>query len=320
MRITLSIAIVLLVATSSVVAQKEKSIEFGRFAEKTKSGSNSESVPRSLIGFTNYTDRLSGGTVQFDMIAIPGGKTVLGSPENEPGRDTNDFPQRMIVIKPFWMGKYEVVWDLYIPFEFMKPEESVNYTNVFIGPIENDGICNPTKPYGSIYRERGEHGFPAIGMKQHTAEQFCRWLSLRTGHHYRLPTEEEWEYACRAGTRSAFFWGNDAAKAGEYAWFNENSQETTHKPGQLKPNPFGLCDIIGNVGEWCSGKDRKMSQPVLRGGSFVDTAEFLRSAARKIRTDEWNELDPQMPKNTRYESAADFTGIRVVRSFDAPGE
>src|SRR5262249_14066798 len=106
-------------------------------------------------------------------------------------------------------------------------------------------------------RGYGRQGHPAIGMSHHAAMEYCRWLSQRTGKAYRLPTEAEWEWACRAGTTTAYFFGNDPAPLGDYAWFIKNVAEETHPVGKKKPNPWGLHDVYGNVMEWCLDGYRK---------------------------------------------------------------
>jgi formylglycine-generating enzyme required for sulfatase activity len=241
------------------------------------------------------------------MIAIPGGEITIGSPENEAGRDKNDLAQKSVTVKPFYMGKHEVTWQEYILYVFGDKDQ--------IEDEKKHGVTRPTKPYGSVYRERGEKGYPAMGMSQHSAVNFCKWLSYKTGKAYRLPTEAEWEYAARAGAKTAYFWGDDAAQAKDFAWFVDNSKATTQPVGKLKPNKFGLFDIAGNVGEWCS-KESADAPAVLRGGTWSETVTKLRCASRMIDGPEWNELDPQSPPSIWWLSAADYVGLRVVRSAD----
>jgi formylglycine-generating enzyme required for sulfatase activity len=184
----------------------------------------------------------------------------------------------------------------------------------------------------------GKDGFPAISMTQHAANKYCQWLSAKTGQFYRLPTEAEWEYACRAGTTTTYFFGNDAAQLKEYAWFEANSDFKYQKVGKKKPNPWGLFDMHGNVAEWCLDqyapdyyqqfKDKVAENPwnkstkpypqVVRGGSWDDTPEALRSAGRRFSGKEWKAQDPQLPKSIWYVTDAQFLGLRVIRPLKVP--
>jgi formylglycine-generating enzyme required for sulfatase activity len=175
-------------------------------------------------------------------------------------------------------------------------------------------------------------------MTQHAANKYCQWLSAQTGHFYRLPTEAEWEYAARAGTKTAYFFGDDASKLKEYAWFFENAPNFQYSlVGKLKPNPWGLHDIYGNVCEWTLdqylpdsfktiaslGGDKwipsKTPYPhVARGGHYDDDPEMCRSAARRASEPGWKQQDPQLPKSIWYLTDATWLGFRIVRPLEIP--
>jgi formylglycine-generating enzyme required for sulfatase activity len=156
---------------------------------------------------------------------------------------------------------------------------------------------------------------------------YCEWISRKTGKFYRLPTEAEWEYACRGGAETRYFFGNDAKDLGDYAWFAGNSKEKTQDAGQKKPNPFGLYDMLGNVMEYCLGsytKDYSDFKPVgelpkrnekgvLRGGSFLDPPDRLRCASRQPVLAKWNERNPQRPVGAWWFTDGYMCGLRVVR-------
>ena len=183
----------------------------------------------------------------------------------------------------------------------------------------------------------GKGDNPAICMTQHAARKYCEWLSAKTGHYYRLPTEAEWEYACRAGSKSAWSFGDDAANLSDYGWFKDNSNESYQKVGQKKPNPWGLYDIHGNVSEWVldqylpdaymnldDGAKNPLSIPsklyprVVRGGGWNNDAPALRSASRIASDETWKEQDPQVPQSIWYHTDARSVGFRIVRPFVEP--
>jgi formylglycine-generating enzyme required for sulfatase activity len=280
----------------------------------------------------DFTQKIAGSKVTFDMVAIPGGSFVIGSPAREKGRRADEGPQRIVTVKPFWIGKCEVTWDEYDCFtakgfgrrEDVEPEDNTNA----------DAVTRPTSPYIDHTFEFGRQGYPVISLTHHHLMQYCRWLALKTGKPYRLATEAEWEWAARAGTTTAYSFGDDPKHLGEYAWFADNSKEVPHPVGKKKPNPWGLYDMHGNVGEFCLDHyytdsyahlalGRRNLQPVnrptdkrfshvVRGGSWLEDASRARSAARFGSTKEWLKLDAQLPKSIWWLTSAEHVGFRVV--------
>ncbi len=294
---------------------------------------------KSAADMKAYTMTVPGTTVSYDMVPIPAGTYVMGTPDSEAGRKADEGPQHKVAIEPFWMGKCEVTWN---EFElFMYPDElrqaSVNGGAVSKDPVV-DGVSRPTKPYVEMSFGMGKDGFPAISMTQHAANKYCQWLSAKTGQFYRLPTEAEWEYACRAGTTTKYSFGDDESKLGEYAWFEKNSDFKYQKVGKKKPNPWGLYDMHGNVAEWCLDqyvadfyaklKDSVATEPwnpsltpyphSVRGGSWDDSPDMLRSGARRHSDKSWKQQDPQLPKSIWYMTDAQFLGFRVIRPLKVP--
>jgi formylglycine-generating enzyme required for sulfatase activity len=203
----------------------------------------------------------------------------------------------------------------------VEPSEIAQKQKSYRAWTDKDGISHPSVNYAIVDRTHGSRHYPVTGVGWIGAAEYCRWLQKKTGRPYRLPTEEEWEYACRAGSTNAFFWGNDPTKAAEYGWFlansaEEDSAEATHPVGQLKPNRFGLFDVAGNVAEWCQKKSPEASS-VLRGGAFCSPLTGLRSAARWIEHPEWDELDPEIPRSPWWLTAG-FAGFRIALDAKAP--
>ncbi len=297
--------------------------------------------------FEAYRATVPGTDVGFDMVPIRGGTFVMGSPDGETGRSPDEGPRVEVAIEPFWMGRCEVTWAEYDAWstDAERPQSKVP-----------DGIARPTPAYQDMTFQMGRDGFPAICMSHVAARQYCKWLSAKTGHFHRLPTEAEWEYACRAGTTTAYSCGDDAAQIADYAWFADNSARVLepgsppipayHQVGQKKANPWGLFDMHGNVAEWVADayfadayaaergasprsspyqkpardeRGRPLRFPhVVRGGSWRDPAALLRSAARRSSEAAWNERDPQIPKSWWYLTDAQHVGFRVVRPLREP--
>jgi formylglycine-generating enzyme required for sulfatase activity/mono/diheme cytochrome c family protein len=303
-----------------------------------------------------YAEPISLTSVQFDMVPIPAGEFEMGTPDSEPKRKPDEGPRRKVKIEPFWMGRTEVTWNEYELFQFPSLEKGTNVptermerelwlaypelvpsnaapgTNPYVGK-ESDAVSRPTTPYVEMSFGMGKENFPAISMTHYAAVKYCKWLTAKTGHFYRLATEAEWEYACRAGTTTRYSFGDDETKLGEYAWFYGNSDGKYQQVGKKKPNPWGLHDMHGNVAEWTldayvddySKVGAVAYVPgvseyphVSRGGSWDDEADILRSGARKPSDASWKMRDPQLPKSKWYLTDAQFLGFRVVRPLKVP--
>lgn len=289
------------------------------------------------LGMENYTETIPGTSAEIEMVPIPGGSFMMGSPKDEKGRDPDEGPQHKVKVSPFWMAKFEITWQQYEL--FMYPEETPEVEGIkpYVGKLV-DAVGRPTAPYVEMSFGMGKDGFPAISMTQYAARKFCEWLSAKTGHYYRLPTEAEWEYACRAGSSTAYWFGDDPEKLDEYAWYKGNSNFKYHKVGTKKPNPWGLYNMHGNVAEWCLDQydpdyyeqfkgvvaQNPYNVPTseyprsVRGGSWEDEPADLRSAVRRGSKRAWKALDPQLPKSRWYHTSAQFLGFRIVRPLNIP--
>lgn len=289
-----------------------------------------------------YTEKIVGTDLEFDMVPIPGGTFMMGSPEDEEGRDDDEGPQHEVTVEPFWMAKHEVIWDLYETWSFeldiqrrkAEGREATEWDHLA------DAVARPTAPYSDMSFEMGKRNKPAISMTLYAAQHFCKWLSAKTGRYYRIPTEAEWEYACRAGTTTAYSFGDDMADLDDYGWYFDNSEDMYQEVGQKEPNPWGLYDMHGNVAEWVLDQyvpdvyekfeGQTVKNPlvpavkevpiVVRGGSWYHDPEDCRSAARMHSTYDWKMQDPQIPQSIWYVTDAPFVGFRVIRPLRLPTE
>ncbi len=278
-----------------------------------------------------YTAEIPGTAVAYEMAPVPAGRFLLGSPEDEPGRRGDEGPQRPVEIAAFWMGARPVTWNEFEPFMF--PDLYDGETGE---PV--DAVSRPTPPYVDVTYGMGAGDRPAISITHQAAAKYCQWLSAKTGRFYRLPTETEWEYAARAGSETACFFGDDPADLARYAWYEANSEGVTRPVGTRKPNPWGLYDMHGNVWEWTldaydpdgyeylpeEGTANPWRKPeaeyprVVRGGSWADGPGLLRSAARRASTADWKRLDSQLPPSVWYHTNAEWLGFRIVRPREIP--
>ena len=214
-----------------------------------------------LSFFSPFTETLKG--VKIDMVSIKGGTFMMGSPSNESGRD-NDEVQHQVTLKSFIMGTHEVTQGLW---------------KAVMGN-------NPSNFNGD--------NLPVESVSWNNVQEFIKKLNQLTGKKYRLPTEAEWEYACRGGSTTAYCFGDNSNSLGDYAWYDNNSGNRTHEVGTKKPNAWGLYDMHGNVLEWCNDWEADYpttpqkdptgpssgSNRVNRGGSWNNNAQNCRSANR----------------------------------------
>lgn len=290
--------------------------------------------------FSPYSQKIPGSEVSIEMVPVPGGTFTMGSPADEEGRKDDEGPQHQVKVDSFWMGKYEITWEQYDLFVRERVDELAGYLPAAGGDIEltADAVSLPTPPYVDMSFGMGKDGFPAINMTQYAAIHYAKWLTAKTGHFYRLPTEAEWEYACRAGSETAYHFGNNPEELAEYGWFYENSEYKYQKIGTKKPNALGLYDMHGNVSEWTMDQydadyydefkgsiaDNPWLQPVklyprsVRGGSWKDDPDRLRCAARRGSISRWKQRDPQLPKSVWWLTDAEFVGFRLVRPVNSP--
>lgn len=284
---------------------------------------------QSDTSFRKYEQSIPGSDVRFAMVPVPAGSFQMGSAAGQAGAEPDEQPQHKVELAAFWMGAYEVTYD----------EFSIFLNDISLSQnIVTDAVTRPSSPYIDMTLGMGKAGgFPANSMQQYGAIMYCKWLYTKTGIFFRLPTEAEWEYACRAGSTTVYPFGDNAGALGDYAWFSKNSDNKYHKVGQKKPNAWGLYDMLGNVGEWVLDQYQSdyyaslsgtAVQPLrepstrhprtVRGGSYRDDAQALRSADRLMSDLVWNRRDPQIPKSRWWNADAPFVGFRIVRPVKQP--
>jgi len=282
--------------------------------------------------FKTYEQAVPGSTLRFTMVPITAGSFSMGSPDSEKGRKADEGPQKKVSISAFWMGAFEVSRDAFDV--FYKDETTPQNSTA-------DAVSRPSQQYIDFSLGMGkEGGYPVNSMSQYAALMYCRWLYSKTGIFYRLPSEAEWEYACRAGAATAWFFGDDSTALSKYAWYAGNSDNKFQKAGEKLPNAWGLYDMLGNVSEWTLDHyDEKSlekmqanaSDPfaaviparypkVLKGGNYADAAAQLRIAARFTSDPIWNRRDPQIPRSKWWITDAPWIGFRVIRPLKQPSK
>ena len=311
--------------------------------------------PETDNGFKSYTAKIPGTDVTFEMVAIPGGVFLMGSPEDEPLRKPDEGPQHEVALSPFWIGETEVTWNEFRAYfdETSQPARKDTLAGYEPDTGDVDTRTGPTPKYGSSDIGGWE---AAYSMTHHAATEYCKWLSKKTGQNYRLPTETEWEYCARAGTTTPYFFEGDprelsarpllnrlfGAQDGEatrFVFFARNSGGQVQNPYTNEPNPWGLYNMLGNVKEFCldfyapdayyriydslGGAVVDPTGPpggvehVVRGGSYLSDPADFRSASRgSTHHDAWLLTDPHKPKSKWWYSDCMEVGFRVVRVPD----
>lgn len=334
-RILLTLVAAVLLLPTAVPASETPGIVATRPAE-------GRAVPNGDSWMVAYDETIPGTTITFRMVPIPGGELLMGSPASEAGRKDDEGPQRKFHVEPFWMAECEVTWEQYKTFMALyrsfKEFQSRN-ERLLTDTNRVDAITAPTPLYEPdfTFEFGSDPQQPAVSITQYSAKQFTKWISLTTGRQFRLPTEAEWEYASRAGTTTAWYFGDDAGQLADHAWFDENSENSGSKiVRQKKPSPWGLYDIYGNAAEWVLdgyapyGDSKtalnaatdwtRSDQPyprVVRGGSWEFSAAECRSASRLGSDDKaWKEYDPNLPNSPWWYTTdpARGVGFRLIRS------
>ena len=272
--------------------------------------------------FKNYTQSIAGAAAKFEMVAVPAGKFEMGSKSMM--ADNDESPVKEIEVSAFWMGAKEVTfaeWDAY--FKDVQLPQGKNL----------DGITRATPQYIDLTWGMGrDASHPTNSMSQQAALMYCKWLYSKTGIFFRLPTEAEWEYACKANTSAI-----DSKALIEHGYFQENSNAKFRHVGEKKPNAFGLYDMLGNLSEWTLDQydpaylnKISIKDPVnlptskypktVRGGSYLDKAIELRCSNRIASSPDWNKRDPQIPKSKWWLTDGMFVGFRIVRPLQQPSK
>ncbi len=278
-----------------------------------------------------YDQGIPGTDVSFKMTLIPGGTFLMGSVKDAPNSEEDEGPQVKVKIDSFWMGVHELSFQEYYIYREKNLDKAPEG-----GEWDADAVTRPSPPYEDPTFGMGKEDFPAGSMTQYAALSYCKWLTEKTGVFYRLPTEAEWEYACKVGQNEGPV-TDDSAVVDDLGWHDGNSDESYQKIGQKKPNAWGLYDMLGNVGEWTLDQyskdyytkiksdeetvDNPWLQPTrlhprtVKGGSYYDEASELRCSNR-IKSDmDWKRRDPQLPKSFWWNTDSPFVGFRLVRPY-----
>jgi formylglycine-generating enzyme required for sulfatase activity len=235
----------------------------------------------SRAPYGNYVETIRGTDVRFDMVWIPEGR--------------------------FWIGRTEVTWDEYLQY--------CDFEETGKAPPGVDAVSKPSPTQQDVHpldRDWGMGKRPAVGMSKNAATKYCQWLSLNTGNRYRLPTEAEWELACGKERPTPL---------DDHAWHYDNSEHMTHEVGEKKPNRNGLCDMLGNLWEYCldAYSEEEPERAVLRGGSWSEMPDEIAPQSRLGFDDDWILDDPNVPPGVWWVPHGENLGFRVLRLLPEDG-
>ena len=237
--------------------------------------------PGAAAAQTAIRDSIPGTLVTFEMVLVPAAVAKDGGAS-------------------FYIGRTEVTWDMYDV--FMNRLDTARTK----GPA--DALARPSQPYAVPDYDWGHAGFAAISISYHAANAFAEWLSMKTGHRYRLPTEAEWQRAARlaAGVDGVI----PRATLDSLAWHRDNAEGQAHAVASKRPDRLGLHDLFGNAAEWIASD---ATPPVTRGGSFRDDPATMGPRSRAAQAPSWTERDPQLPTSRWWLTDGPFVGFRLVR-------
>jgi formylglycine-generating enzyme len=277
----------------------------GRLATQRRAALFLDSKPSGASVFIDNSTELASSTAGgspgesktvagMEFMWIPKGSFTMGSPASEANRDKDEKQHRVNLTQGYWLGATEVTKG-----QFKQFVRATAYKTT----AENEGWC---WIYDGEWQNKSGYSWKKLGFSQsddhpvacvswHDAKAYIKWLNRQGQGRFSLPTEAQWEYAARAGTTTAYSFGNDASQLGDYAWYGDNSGKETHAVASKKPNPWGLYDMRGNVSEWTADWYDKTypsgattdptggssgSGRVFRGGGWDHGAQYLRSANR----------------------------------------
>lgn len=320
--------IAVLLFFSTACAHSQDAVQAGNTDEVTEAGSPFQPGDIREVA-------IPGTSVVLRLVWVPAGDYRIGTAEGEEGREEDEGPLTPVSLSGYWIGQTEVTDDAFHIFRF--PDRDSDTTAVAGAFYSVDAVSRPSPPYEDPAFGMGGEGKPAVGMTQWSALHFSKWLTEKTGVFFRLPTEAEWEVACRAGKDPEGMSPLSGTLLERAAWFEENSGMTLQAAGTKRANAWKIHDMLGNAAEWmldeympdyhaliAEGGGDPWIQPTrlhprtVRGGAFDEGAGEMRCGARLESTTEWKRRDPQIPKSFWWNTDSPFLGFRLVAPATRP--